>query len=950
MSFPKNVDEKLYNFFIPYVTNDNRGDSYKNANERIFNIEEFAHLCPKQVLATMNYVKQTKCKGYYSVLERVACYGNTDLFAWLMSIPGINPNKPTKSHHLTPLYSCIRPCNGVYRHQDINESQQIMLKILLAHPKLNVNKSIQYGKTPLMCAVELGQVETVKLLLETPGIDVTKKDSCGHTALYYAYKKLNYEYNSDKTNHMHICELLEPLDPITKANRKESIKDKYIQKQNRALMSHFTDLLYKDVFNVDTVRTSLEGTYVNSKLYYSHDTELLKFIESKEFDINAIDEGEYTSWNLLLLAAKENKTDIVHYLLTFPNIDVNRPFYKPDYGGPLGEDYSSPRKTPLMYALKHNNMEMLELLLLHPNIDVNYCNRYCDPVLTYACKEGNLNVVKRLLTAPGININTVSKSNETAFQTAMTHGHSELVDLLLTQSSLANYSVRHAFISAGTNYALDLLLAHPAADNKVRLWRALRKAFIQACYQGELDKAINLFNKGLNINTIFEHGNTILIHSVQHQKEVFKVILLCYRAAYCKTPETCPKTCFCYEKLQVNRKNRNGDTALILASKCGRLENVRDLLTYPTIDLTIKNNQGNTAFMEAINNDHTEHSEIIQLLLNHGYNDINATNNDGNTAFMIAAIHNHKQILKLLAKQPDIDLNHQNAEGNTAFMLAAQKSRHDTMELIYSMPNIDHHIVNKNNEDAFVLVTKNGRYHYSNIAFFLMKKLYTTETLNKAFRTFMRVAFLESAYAEHDIYSSLGRFLDCPGIDINYVYKQGHTFLHIICMCCHDNNELPLLLPLMDNIDMNAVDSKGYTALMYACEKGHIRKIFQLMNSMKLDVYIQNKDGKTALDLIKHDNCRQLIQNRIQNLHELRSLTEIENFSLHVRPFPVDVQRIIARMLLEKTGPRVPRTSSSVKKVVRRRVPPPPPVEESDEEEMEEEVLAPPMPPAGRNA
>jgi hypothetical protein len=215
----------------------------------------------------------------------------------------------------------------------------------------------------------------------------------------------------------------------------------------------------------------------------------------------------------------------------------------------------------------------------------------------------------------------------------------------------------------------------------------------------------------------------------------------------------------------------------------------------------------------------------------------------------------------------------------------------------------------------------------------------------------MRVAFLESAYAEHDIYSSLGRFLECQGIDISHISKQGHTFLHIICMCCHDNNELPLLLPLMDSIDINAVDSKGYTALMYASEKGHIRKISQLMNSMKLDVYIRNKDGKTALDLTTGDECKQLIQNRIQNLHELRSLTEMDIFCLHVRPLPVDVQRIIARMLLEKTGPRTPRTSSNVKKVVRRRVPPPPPpVEESDEEEMEEDAPVPPMPPAGRNA
>ena len=679
---------------------------------------------------------------------------------------------------------------------------------------------------------------------------------------------------------------------------------------------------------------------------YSYDPELREFIASKRYDINTINKEEYTSWNILLMAAQQNNTDIVRYLLTFPKIDVNRPFYKPDYGGPLGEYYSSARKTPLMYALKHNNLDMLDLLLAHPTIDVNYCNRYCEPVLTYACKQGNLEVVKRLLAMPSININTLSKSNTTAFQTAMMHAHTEIVELLLTQPTLAKHSVRHALISAGSNYALDLLYAHPAAENKLRLRRALRKAFINACKQGELEKAINLFNKGLNINTIFEHGNTILIHSVQHREEVFKAILLCYRAAYCKNPETCPKTCHCYEKLQVNRKNRNGDTALIIAAKLGRLDSVRDLLTYPAINLDIKNNQGNTAFMEAINNDHTEHHSIIELFLRYGYKDINAVNNEGNTAFMIATVNNHKQILRLLAKQPDIDVNHQNAGGNTAFMLAAQKSQDSTMELIYTMSNVNYHIVNKNQDDAFVLAATHGAYHYPKIAFFYEKKLYTTETLNKAFRTFMRASFIDMAYAEHDIYQSLARFLDCPGIDATQVSKKGQTFLHIICRCCHDNSQLTLLLPLMDYININAVDSKGNTALMYASMQGHPRKIWQLMTSMKLDVYIRNTDGKTALDLAKNNACKRLIQNRIQNLHELRSLTEMDNFSLHVRPLPVDVQRIIARMLLEKTGPRKSETSTGVKKIVRRKIQPPP-VVESDEDE---EVLAPPMQPAGQNA
>jgi ankyrin repeat protein len=64
-----------------------------------------------------------------------------------------------------------------------------IVKLLLAHPDIQVNKNNSHGDTALMNAVFYSRVDITELLLFHPGIFVNHQNSHGDTALIYAARR-----------------------------------------------------------------------------------------------------------------------------------------------------------------------------------------------------------------------------------------------------------------------------------------------------------------------------------------------------------------------------------------------------------------------------------------------------------------------------------------------------------------------------------------------------------------------------------------------------------------------------------------------------------------------------------------------------------------------------------------------------------------------------------------
>jgi len=99
--------------------------------------------------------------------------------------------------------------------------------------------------------------------------------------------------------------------------------------------------------------------------------------ETPGFDINL---GYKDNWSLLITAVYYCRKELVRYILSFPNIDVNHRSY---YGN-----------TALHCC---DNVSILKLLLDHKDLDVNIQNEGGETGLHHACYMGRKTCVKEYL-------------------------------------------------------------------------------------------------------------------------------------------------------------------------------------------------------------------------------------------------------------------------------------------------------------------------------------------------------------------------------------------------------------------------------------------------------------------------------------------------------------------------------------------------------------------------
>ena len=85
------------------------------------------------------------------------------------------------NYQWTPLHAASR-----YGHVEV-------VKLLLAHPNINVNLKSSSGQTPLSKGCQCGQVSVVGVLLKDPRVDVTLDDNSERSPLWQASLKGKHE-------------------------------------------------------------------------------------------------------------------------------------------------------------------------------------------------------------------------------------------------------------------------------------------------------------------------------------------------------------------------------------------------------------------------------------------------------------------------------------------------------------------------------------------------------------------------------------------------------------------------------------------------------------------------------------------------------------------------------------------------------------------------------------
>ncbi|EXI92498.1 MAG: ankyrin repeat protein [Candidatus Accumulibacter sp. BA-94] len=176
----------------------------------------------------------------------------------------------------------------------------------------------------------------------------------------------------------------------------------------------------------------------------------------------------------------------------------------------------------------------------------------------------------------------------------------------------------------------------------------------EALISGNTAWAIQLINRGMDINSVDAAGNTLLMQSVQRENMDFLDYLVQRRA-------------------RLNTRNRNGETALSLAAYKGLLpfakrlvEAGADVNLYGWSPLVYAAFSGRTA--------------VVEYLLTKGA-EVNATTPNGSTALLFAARFGHLEVVELLLRNK-ADPNMANDRGATAIDWALKSDNTDIADLL----------------------------------------------------------------------------------------------------------------------------------------------------------------------------------------------------------------------------------------------------------------------------
>jgi len=520
---------------------------------------------------------------------------------------GANPNYPEDPIFYTALDIAIQ------------EGNLIIVTLLLNHGAYingNDNVNSTYYNKPLHVAVQKGNIEILKALLDREGINVNITGGKEYTALHLALMKpkpnidiinILIRKGADITITSHFNGTT--LSPLSLALYKSpEILNALLNTEQQVDISHSN-------LRDNTGNTLLHVLVLKDKSEY-----ILELLRKRNItiDINAANNNGDTP--LHLAVSKDNKELIVVLISAGANINAaNNNGY-----------------TPLHLAVSKDNKELI-VVFISAGANINAANKNGDTPLHLALKgytsdEINMNIVKALLAAEGIDVNKPNKNGDTPLHFATYHTDYESVKALLTAG--ANVNVANNYNNE-TPLHLVFSKTHPSSENNdVTILKIIRA----------------LLNKGANVNARSINGQTPVHLALMMEHLTGKIIEGLLKPEY--NPD-------------VNIQDEEGLSPLYFACINGNTDLMQKLLDHGA-NVNAINNAGNAPIHLAA----SKSAKILETLLATEGIDVNKANIYGETPLHIAVIHDKFQNVKALLLLANANVNVQDIYGNTPLHIA----------------------------------------------------------------------------------------------------------------------------------------------------------------------------------------------------------------------------------------------------------------------------------------
>ena len=306
------------------------------------------------------------------------------------------------------------------------------------------------------------------------------------------------------------------------------------------------------------------------------------------------------SVTLLSHAIAYQSVEIIEYLLTFDNIDLN---IETRHFSCLG-NY---KHTPLMYASwlsparfaiqKGKNMKIVEMLLNHCKVNEEYINKidtfYGDTALNYACQNGNSTAV-RLLVKHGADVNKAGATTKFPLLTTLQTWKQEHVsrldcgdDKMVIGKEVDKYYQECATILLNTG-----VIFKPGQD--IMCFEYCVNDFMKPVAMSIVKEIIKIDHDNNKKNNI-EYDRVmsrVLMHAAQH--DFVKILLFIYN--YWMENKDCLMKNNIDTSAIVNKQfyshDNNGVTPFIKACKKGNIGSINILKIKFAADVTIVDGDG----------------------------------------------------------------------------------------------------------------------------------------------------------------------------------------------------------------------------------------------------------------------------------------------------------------------------------------------------------------------
>ncbi len=303
----------------------------------------------------------------------------------------------------------------------------------------------------------------------------------------------------------------------------------------------------------------------------------------------------------------------------------------------------------------------------------------------------------------------------------------------------------------------------------------------------------------------------------------------------------------------VNKRDNDNYSLLYLSCRHGSIENVKQLLKYPQLDVNQAAALATPLFIAC----QLGYTEIVKELLKAEKIDINKAVPNGATPLYIACQNGHIEIVKEFLKHEKVNVNlpfygkmpisiahakghteiviellkyysatfnQTQVEGKTPFYLACQEGDITTYNMLLESDQLDINQASVTGATPLYIACQNGHTE-------IVTDLLTNDEIetNKAGANGATPLFIACQNGRTEIVKAL---LRSEKVDIDKALANGATPFYIACQMGH--TEIVKEFLKYKNVDINMICFSGSTPLNIARDRGHAEIVLELLNYEKM--------------------------------------------------------------------------------------------------------------------